>query len=86
MQAKGEVAGNNRVDTAVLSVGDISELGRFVVTHDLTDIGKFKTPSLRNVARILYARRQRRYIARSDRYRALRPQHRNQSTRHPDPC
>jgi len=29
---------------------EISELGRFVVTLDPRDIGKFKTPSLRNVA------------------------------------
>jgi cytochrome c peroxidase len=27
-----------------------SELGRFTVTKDLTDIGKFKTPTLRNIA------------------------------------
>lgn len=27
-----------------------SELGRFNVTHDIADIGKFKTPSLRNIA------------------------------------
>jgi cytochrome c peroxidase len=39
-----------RVDAAILSDPDISELGRFVVTLDPGDIGKFRTPSLRNVA------------------------------------
>lgn len=34
----------------VLSDADIAELGRFVVTLDPSDIGKFRTPSLRNVA------------------------------------
>ncbi|AME28676.2 hypothetical protein AXG89_33350 (plasmid) [Burkholderia sp. PAMC 26561] len=34
----------------VLSSSDIAALGRFVVTKDPKDIGKFKTPSLRNVA------------------------------------
>ena len=34
----------------VLTDGDIAELGRFVVTLSPADIGKFRTPSLRNVA------------------------------------
>jgi len=34
----------------VLSDADIAELGRFVVTLQPSDIGKFRTPSLRNVA------------------------------------
>jgi len=34
----------------VFTNSDISELGRFVVTGNPSDIGKFKTPSLRNVA------------------------------------
>lgn len=38
------------VDQAVLSEEDIAELGRFVVTLNPADIGKFRTPSLRNVA------------------------------------
>lgn len=54
MKAKGEataqLTSSNSVDAAVLSDADISELGRFVVTSDPTDIGKFKTPTLRNVA------------------------------------
>jgi cytochrome c peroxidase len=33
-----------------VSPADIAELGRFVVTRKPTDIGKFRTPSLRNVA------------------------------------
>ncbi len=39
-----------RMDAAILSDPDIAELGRFVVTLDPHDIGKFRTPSLRNVA------------------------------------
>jgi len=34
----------------VSSRADVAELGRFAVTLDPTDIGKFRTPSLRNVA------------------------------------
>jgi cytochrome c peroxidase len=36
-------------DIAVLSNGKTSSLGRFAVTRDLTDIGAFKTPTLRNI-------------------------------------
>jgi cytochrome c peroxidase len=39
-----------RIDAAILSDPDMSELGRFAVTLDPADIGKFRTPSLRNVA------------------------------------
>lgn len=39
-----------RIDATILSDPDIAELGRFVVTLDPADIGKFRTPSLRNVA------------------------------------
>ncbi len=45
-QAEGE-----DVDIMVLSDVDLSELGRFAVTGRATDIGAFKTPTLRNVAR-----------------------------------
>ncbi|WP_334040214.1 cytochrome-c peroxidase [Burkholderia ambifaria] len=38
------------VATLVLSNDDIAQLGRFVVTLAPDDIGKFRTPSLRNVA------------------------------------
>jgi len=38
------------VDVAVLSDADTSHLGRFAVTGDLSEIGAFKTPTLRNVA------------------------------------
>jgi len=38
------------LDETVLTQSDISELGRFVVTGKLSDIGAFKTPSLRNIA------------------------------------
>jgi cytochrome c peroxidase len=37
-------------DDAVVTKGEISELGRFVVTGQMSDIGAFKTPSLRNIA------------------------------------
>lgn len=35
---------------AILTIPDIAALGRYVVTLDPADIGRFKTPSLRNVA------------------------------------
>ncbi len=38
------------VDVAVLTNPKTSELGRFAVTDDLSEIGAFKTPTLRNVA------------------------------------
>jgi cytochrome c peroxidase len=38
------------LDSLVLQDRDVAALGRFVVTKDPNDIGKFKTPSLRNVA------------------------------------
>lgn len=39
-----------RLDQLVLEEPDVAALGRFVVTLDPRDIGKFKSPSLRNVA------------------------------------
>lgn len=44
-QAQGNV-----LDQTVLSDQDIAELGRFAVTLEPADIGKFRTPSLRNAA------------------------------------
>ena len=38
------------VDVAVLTQANVSELGRFVVTENATEVGAFKTPTLRNVA------------------------------------
>jgi len=38
------------LDQTVLSEEDLAELGRFAVTLKPADIGKFRTPSLRNVA------------------------------------
>jgi len=38
------------LDTDILTSDAISELGRFAVTLDPSDIGRFKTPSLRNIA------------------------------------
>lgn len=43
-------AAGTDVDVDVLTNVDISELGRFAVTGEMTDIGAFKTPTLRNVA------------------------------------
>lgn len=39
------------LDQIILSNDDFAELGRFVVSLDPKDIGKFRTPSLRNVAK-----------------------------------
>ncbi|MGC4062291.1 MAG: cytochrome c peroxidase [Aquabacterium sp.] len=41
---------NANVGQTLLSDDDMAELGRFAVTENPADIGKFKTPSLRNVA------------------------------------
>lgn len=38
------------LDKSILTDTDISELGRFVVTSKTSDIGAFKTPTLRNIA------------------------------------
>lgn len=38
------------LDHTVLQNAELAELGRFLVTRDPHDIGKYKTPSLRNVA------------------------------------
>ena len=38
------------IDESVLTNKEASELGRFVVTLNIEDIGRFKTPTLRNVA------------------------------------
>ncbi len=48
--AKRAVNDTGSRDALVLEDPEIAELGRFLVTHDPHDIGKFKTPSLRNVA------------------------------------
>jgi cytochrome c peroxidase len=39
-----------KIEEAGLTKEEISELGRFIVTGELSDIGAFKTPSLRNIA------------------------------------
>lgn len=38
------------IDETIFSDSDISELGRFNVTHNPIDIGRFKTPTLRNIS------------------------------------
>ena len=38
------------VDESLIKREELSELGRFVVTLEVEDIGRFKTPTLRNVA------------------------------------
>lgn len=40
----------DKIDSLRLTPEQFSELGRFNVTHFIEDIGKFKTPSLRNIA------------------------------------
>ncbi len=43
--------GNQRdIDEAILTRTEISELGRFAVTGEIEDIGRFKTSTLRNIA------------------------------------
>ncbi len=39
-----------KLDESILSNRELSELGRFAVTLNFEDIGRFKTPTLRNVA------------------------------------
>lgn len=46
LQAKAEGAD---VDKTVLTDPDASELGRFAVSEDMTDVAAFKTPTLRNI-------------------------------------
>lgn len=43
-------ANGKELDEVVLNKSEVSELGRFVMTLNPADIGRFKTPSLRNVA------------------------------------
>ncbi len=38
------------LDESILTRSEISELGRFAVTGRISDLGRFKTPTLRNVA------------------------------------
>ena len=40
----------DRLDETITADGSIAALGRFLVTRDPKDIGKYRTPSLRNVA------------------------------------
>jgi cytochrome c peroxidase len=47
LKAKAEGAD---VDVTVLTNPDVSHLGRFAVVEDLSTMGAFKTPTLRNVA------------------------------------
>lgn len=43
-------ASTREIDHMIISQPEIAGLGRFVVTHKPVDIGRFRTPSLRNVA------------------------------------
>jgi len=43
-------SGTLNLDEKVLTDVDISELGRFAVTSVMSDVGAFKTPTLRNIA------------------------------------
>ena len=47
LTAKGEL---DALNALIETNRDVAELGRFVVSRDPKDIGKFKTPSLRNIA------------------------------------
>lgn len=44
-QQKGQ-----ELDESILTKSDVSELGRFVITGKTSEIGAFKTPTLRNIA------------------------------------
>jgi cytochrome c peroxidase len=46
--SKAKAAGT-KVDVEVLSNKNVSEMGRFAVSDEWTDIGAFKTPTLRNI-------------------------------------
>jgi cytochrome c peroxidase len=46
-----DAASKDHVGELVLGDPGVAALGRFVVTRDLDDLGRFRTPSLRNVAR-----------------------------------
>jgi cytochrome c peroxidase len=46
---KSKKAGAN-VDVTVLTSANMSELGRFAVSENMTEVGAFKTPTLRNIA------------------------------------
>ncbi len=45
-----ESDGEASIDETILTDKKVSELGRFTVTLDTQDVGRFKTPTLRNVA------------------------------------
>jgi len=45
-----ESDGEANIDETILTDQKVSELGRFTVTLDTQDVGRFKTPTLRNVA------------------------------------
>jgi len=45
-----EKAAGAKVDVTVLTRANMSELGRFAVTENITQVGAFKTPTLRNIA------------------------------------
>ncbi|MEE9355831.1 MAG: cytochrome c peroxidase [Methylococcaceae bacterium] len=40
----------NNIDEAILTKTNISELGRYAITQDPSDLGRFKTSTLRNIA------------------------------------
>ena len=42
---------NLDVDVEVLTDGNVSELGRLAISDELSDMGSFKTPTLRNIAK-----------------------------------
>jgi len=46
----GALRQGNKLEALALSKVQQAELGRFNVTHIIADIGKFKTPTLRNIA------------------------------------
>ncbi len=49
-QFRAAKAAGKAIDETVLTSAEASELGRFAVTGRISDLGRFKTPTLRNVA------------------------------------
>lgn len=49
-ELKASMKENRSPDYSMLSEAQRAELGRFNVTHVLSDLGRFKTPTLRNIA------------------------------------
>jgi cytochrome c peroxidase len=50
-QQASAIVSDQQRETAITSRADVASLGRFVITHKDSDLGAFRTPSLRDVAK-----------------------------------